>query len=230
LKVEIITLFPEFFNGVFNHSILKRAIDSNALECIIHDLRDYTTDKHHQADDFRFGGGAGMLLKPEPLFAVLREIVDNVKPRPLVIYPTPQGIPFCQDIADELSKQSHIIFICGHYKGIDQRVIDRWVDREYSIGDYVLTGGEIAVTAIIDAAIRMKPGVLGDIDSANTDSFRNNCLDCPHFTRPEELDGLRVPGVLISGHHLNIETWRRITSEFLTRRRRKDLLKIDSNN
>ena len=228
MKVEIITLFPEFFNGIFNHSILKRAIDNEALEYIIHDLRDYTTDKHHQADDFRFGGGAGMLLKPEPLFAVLREIVDNVKPRPLVIYPTPQGIPFSQDIADELSKQSHIIFICGHYKGIDQRVVDRWVDREYSIGDYVLTGGEIAVTAMIDAAIRMKPGVLGDIDTARSGSFRNNFLDCPHFTRPEELDGLRVPGVLMSGHHLNIETWRRITSEFLTKRRRKDLL-TDSN-
>jgi len=225
LKVDIITLFPEFFDGVFNHSILKRAVDSGALIYNIHDLRSYTTDKHHQADDYRFGGGAGMLLKPEPLFAALKQITDGVKPAPLVIFPTPQGVPFNQSIADDLSRQSHLVFICGHYKGVDQRVIDRWVDREYSLGDYVLTGGEIAITAIIDSAVRMIPGVLGDIDSARSDSFRDNVLDCPHYTRPEELEGLRVPGVLMSGHHLNIETWRRITSGFLTKRRRKDILK-----
>lgn len=225
MKVDIISLFHQFFDGIFNHSILKRAIDAGALEVKIHDLRSFTTDKHHQADDYRFGGGPGMLIKPEPLFRAFKKIVTDIKPRPLVIFPTPQGFPFTQDTADELSEQRHLVFLCGHYKGVDQRVIERWVDREYSIGDYVLTGGEIAVIVMIDAAVRMIPGVLGDLGSACSDSFRNNRLDCPHYTRPEELNGLKVPGVMVSGHHRNIEVWREITSNYLTNQRRKDILK-----
>ncbi len=225
MKVEIITLFPRFFEGIFDHSMLKRAVDAGVLEIKLHNLRDYADDKHHLVDDYRFGGGPGMLLKPEPLFRLFDEITRNARPRPTVIYPTPQGVVFNQDIADELSGERHIIFLCGHYKGIDQRVIDRWVDREYSIGDYVLTGGEAGVAVMIDAAVRMIPGVLGDIGSARGDSFRNNLLDCAHYTRPEVIENLRVPGVLMSGHHRNIELWRRSVSMFLTRRRRPDLLK-----
>jgi len=225
LKVEIITLFPSFFDGIFDHSILKRSVDAGALEVTIHNLRDYTTDKHHQADDYRFGGGPGMLLKPEPLFSLFNKIVKDTKPRPTVIYPTPQGVPFSQDIADELSRERHIVFLCGHYKGVDQRVIERWVDKEYSIGDYVLTGGEIAAVVMIDTAVRMIPGVLGDIDSARGDSFRGDMLDCSHYTRPEAIKGYGVPGVLLSGHHKNIELWRRSTALFLTRQRRLDILK-----
>jgi len=224
MHVDIITLFPRFFDGVFLNSILKRAIDAGTLKVNIHNLRDFTTDRHHQADDYRFGGGAGMLLKPEPIFRAFEKAVAHVKPRPLVIYPTPQGIPFDQDCAEELSGQGHLIFICGHYKGVDQRVIERWVDREYSLGDYVLTGGEIAAAAMIDAAVRMIPGVLGDIDSARTDSFQHGMLDCPHYTRPEELEGLSVPGVIMSGHHRNIELWRNAAARFLTKKRRPDLL------
>ncbi len=224
LKIDIITLFPGFFKGVFTHSILKRAVDAGALQIDIHDLRKYTTDKHHQADDYRFGGGPGMLLKPEPIFNAFEDIVSNVHPRPLVLFPSPQGIPFNQDIAVELSEKPHLVFLCGHYKGIDQRVIERWVDREYSVGDYVLTGGETAVTTIIDASVRMIPGVLGDLGSALDDSFRDNLLDCSHYTRPENLEGLKVPGVLTSGHHKNIEIWRRITARILTENRRPDLL------
>lgn len=224
MKVDILSLFPGVFDSVFKYSILKRAIESGILRIKIHDLRSFTTDKHRQADDYRFGGGPGMLLKPDPIFRAFKEITDGVKPRPLVIFPTPQGKQFNQEIADELSNERHLIFLCGHYKGIDQRVVERWIDREYSIGDYVITGGETAVAVIIDAVVRMIPGVLGDTESALGDSFRKATLDCPHYTRPEKLEGIGIPGVLTSGHHKNIKIWRRIAAGFLTRQRRPDLL------
>ena len=224
MKVDILTLFPGFFDGVFDYSILKRAVDAGKLEVKIHDLRDFTTDKHHQADDYRFGGGPGMLLKPEPIFRAFKKILPAIRPKPLVIFPSPQGAVFTQEAADELSSDRHLVFLCGHYKGIDQRVVDRWVDREYSIGDYVLTGGEIATVVIIDSVVRMIPGVLGDAESALSDSFREDRLDCAHFTRPEILDGQRVPGVLTSGHHKNIGIWRRITAKYITEQRRPDIL------
>lgn len=224
MKIEIITLFPGFFNSVFNESILKRALDAGFIKTIVHDLRRYTTDKHQQADDYRFGGGAGMLLKPEPFFRAFKSVIPESKPRPLVIYPTPQGCSFNQQIADELAVESHLVFLCGHYKGVDQRVIERWVDREYSLGDFVVSGGEVASATMIDAIVRLIPGVLGDLDSALTDSFRSGVLDGPHYTRPEEYDGLQVPGVLIKGHHRNIQIWRRITAELVTRYKRSDLL------
>ena len=230
LKIEIVTLFPHFFDGVFTESILGRAQKFGAVEFVMHDLRRYATDKHHKADDYLYGGGAGMLLKPEPLFRVLKEITEAADVRPLIIYPTPQGKSFQQSDADRLAHHHHIIFICGHYKGIDQRVVERWVDLEYSLGDFVVTGGEIAVTAMVDAIVRLLPGVLGDFDSARTDSFRSDRLDCPHYTRPEEVDGLTVPGVLLSGHHRNIEHWRRITAELLTGRRRPDLKTKETKN
>jgi len=223
LRVDIVSLFPSFFNSIFDQSILRRACESGKLEVKLYDLRGYCTDKHHQADDYRFGGGAGMLLKPEPCHRALEAVLTGVRPTPLVIFPTPQGIPFTQDIADELARELHLVFLCGHYKGIDQRVIDRWVDREYSLGDYVLTGGELASSVIIDAVVRMLPGVLGDLDSALGDSFRKGRLDSPHWTRPETCAGVGIPGILKGGHHKNIERWRRLTAEFLTAARRPDI-------
>lgn len=225
MKIDVITLFPKFFDGVFSESILGRARDSGIVTFEIHNLRDYTGNRHHQADDYLYGGGAGMLLKPEPFFRVLEKIVNEAPSRPLIIFPTPQGKQFQQTDADELSKNSHLLFICGHYKGVDQRVIEHWVDLEYSLGDFVVTGGEIAVSAMTDAVIRLLPGVLGDADSSRSDSFREARLDGPHYTRPEEVSGMRVPEVLLSGHHRNIERWRRITSEIITRCRRPDLKK-----
>jgi len=229
MKIEIITLFPNFFDGMLSQSILHRAQTSGLLEVVIHDLREYTTDRHHQADDYRFGGGAGMLLKPEPFFRIFERIIEGTYPRPWVIFPSPQGVIFNQNIADELARKQHLVYLCGHYKGIDQRVIDRWVDREYSLGDYVLTGGEIAVTAIIDASVRMIPGVLGDLDSALTDSFRTGLLDCPHYTRPEEYAGVRVPELLLKGHHKNINLWRQRMARLITKRRRPDLMTVKPN-
>ncbi|MDP8229142.1 MAG: tRNA (guanosine(37)-N1)-methyltransferase TrmD [Candidatus Electryoneaceae bacterium] len=230
LKVEIVTLFPHFFDGVFTESMMGRAQKFGAVDIVIHDLRRYATDKHHQADGYLYGGGAGMLLKPEPLFRVLKEITETADIRPLIIYPTPQGKSFQQADADRLAHHHHLIFLCGHYKGIDQRVVERWVDREYSLGDFVVTGGEIAVTAMVDSIVRLLPGVLGDFDSARTDSFRSDRLDCPHYTRPEEFEELAVPSVLMSGHHRNIEHWRRIMAKLLTKRRRPDLLKKNKQN
>lgn len=223
MKIDIISLFPKFFDSVFGESILKRAIASDAVDVTVHDLREYTTDKHHQADDYLYGGGAGMLLKPMPLFRLLDEITDRESQRPMIVFPTPTGKPFKQRDADELATLQHLIFICGHYKGIDQRVIDRWVDREYSIGDFVVTGGETATTAMVEAIVRLLPNVLGDLDSAMSDSFRGDRLDCPHYTRPEECEGISLPEVLIKGHHRRISLWRDMNSQFLTMKRRPDL-------
>lgn len=229
MKLEIITLFPNFFEGIFSQSILKRACESGIFEYRIHDLREFTTDKHHQADDYRFGGGSGMLLKPDPFFRVMEKIMKRAETRPLVIFPSAQGAVFNQEIADSFAREPHLVFLCGHYKGIDQRVIERWVDREYSLGDYVITGGETAATVMIDAAIRMIPGVLGNLDSALTDSFRDGYLDCPHYTRPDEFAGLRVPELLLGGHHKNINIWRQAMSRVITKHRRPDLLNIQDN-
>ncbi len=226
MKVDVVTLFPEIFSGIFTESILQRAVKSEHLTVNLHNLRDYTNDKHHQADDYRFGGGPGMLLKPEPFFRVLREIFKNAEKRPLVIFPSPQGELFSQESANELSQEEHLVFLCGHYKGVDQRVIERWVDREYSLGDYVITGGELATAVMVDAAVRLIPGVLGDLDSALTDSFQDGYLDSFHYTRPEIINDNRVPGVVLSGHHVNIDIWRREMAKLITRQRRPDMIAI----
>jgi tRNA (guanine37-N1)-methyltransferase len=224
VKVEILTLFPQFFDSVFAHSILGRACESGALELKIHDIRRFTTDKHQQADDGLYGGGAGMLLLPEPLFRAFESIAGNVSPRPVIIYPSAQGIPFTQTAAAELAIETHLVFLCGHYKGVDQRVVERWVDREYSLGDFVLTGGEVAAAAIIDAIIRLLPGVLGDPESASDDSFQAVSLGAHHYTRPEEIDGMRAPGVLLTGHRENIKHWRELNAWVQTLNRRPDLI------
>lgn len=204
---------------------MARAISDGHLEIVLHDLRGYCEDKHKQADDYRFGGGPGMLMKPEPFFRVLGKITKEAAHRPLIVFPTPQGKPFVQADAEYLSQQWHLIFVCGHYKGVDQRVIERWVDRQYSLGDYVLTGGELATAVMVDASARLLPGVLGDFDSARGDSFYGNLLDAPHYTRPEEFEGHCVPGVLAGGHHKNIGHWRDALSMFITEKHRPDLLK-----
>ena len=224
MKIEIITMFPDFFDSVFSQSILRRAQEAEKVNIVIHDLREYAGGPYHHLDDYRFGGGAGMLLKPEPFFQVFEKIIGGSSKLPLIIFPTPQGIPFTQPIADELVAEDHLVFLCGHYKGIDQRVIDRWVDREYSIGDYVVSGGEVASTVISDAVIRLIPGVLGNFDSARSDSFSSDLLDGPHYTRPDNYKDFKVPTVLLNGHHKNIQRWRKMTSTILTRRRRADLI------
>lgn len=224
MRVEIVTLFPDAVQGFLDCSILKRARQTGALEAEVIDLRNFAEGPHRQADDYPYGGGPGMVLRPEPLFAALRFLVQRARVRPLVIYPTAQGERFSHRAAKELAREGHLILIAGHYKGIDQRVVERWVDREYSLGDYVLTGGELPALAIVDAVVRLIPGVLGDQGSAKDDSFEGGLLGCAHYTRPETLEGMAVPGVLLSGNPVNIAHWRYISAWLTTRQRRPELL------
>ncbi len=231
MRIDIITVFPGIMEDPLNESILKQAQKRIDLEINLIDLRDYTTDKHRTVDDTPFGGGPGMILKPEPLFgaceSVFSETGDREESR--VIFPSPQGKQFSQEEAENLGNSDHLVFICGHYKAVDQRVIDYWVTDEFSIGDFILSGGELAALVMIDAIVRLKPGVLGDIDSARTDSFQDNLLDCPYYTRPEEFRGMRVPEVLMSGHHQKIEEWRQKMKRERTRSRRPDLFEKHTN-
>jgi tRNA (guanine37-N1)-methyltransferase len=225
MTIDIISIFPGMFDGPFQESIVRRAQERDLVRIWVHDLREFAQGKHQQVDDYPYGGGAGMVMKPDPLFRALRILLDQYHPEKChVVFPTPQGIPFHQRRARDLSHQRHLIFICGHYKGIDQRVRDRFVDEEISVGDYVLTGGELPVMIIVDTLVRLIPGALGDSDSADSDSFEHGLLDCPYYTRPEEIEGMRVPDVLLSGHHANIEKWRKEQALVLTRKRRPDLL------
>lgn len=218
MKINIFTLFPEMFSGFVQESIVGRAISNNLLEINIINIRDYCYDKHKQADDKIFGGGAGMVMKPEPLFRAL----ENVKGK--VIYTTPQGQTFNQNLAIELSQEEEINIIAGHYEGIDERVVEEKVDMEISIGDFVLTGGELPAMIIADCIARLIPGVIKK-ESYENDSFFSGLLDFPPYTRPAEYNGLKVPEVLISGHHKNIETWKLKESLKRTLLRRPDLLK-----
>jgi tRNA (guanine37-N1)-methyltransferase len=227
MTIDVISIFPGMFEGPFRESIIRRALERDLVQIWVHHLRDFAEDKHQQVDDYPYGGGAGMVLMPEPLFKAINYIKKQYHPEKCwIIYPTPQGKLFQQRRARELSKKKHLVFICGHYKGIDQRVRDRLVNEEISVGDYVLSGGELPVMMIVDTLVRLIPGVLGDSDSADTDSFEQGYLDCPYYTRPEEIDGMRVPEVLISGHHAKIERWRKDTALALTKERRKDLLDL----
>ncbi|MCG8604810.1 tRNA (guanosine(37)-N1)-methyltransferase TrmD, partial [bacterium] len=192
MKLAIITAFPNFFSGPFSESILRRAQERNLVEISLHDLRDYTTDKHRQVDDYPYGGGPGMVLKAEPFFKAVNHVTEIGRlASPKVILMTPQGRTYNQKIARELACESELIFLCGHYKGIDERVREHLATDEISIGDYILTGGELPSLVVIDSIVRLVPGVIGDMDSAETDSFERDLLDCPYYTRPDDLDGMK---------------------------------------
>lgn len=221
LRIDIITLFPEMLSGFLEQSMMKRAQSLEAVRFRLINPRDFTADIHHTTDDRPFGGGPGMVMKPEPLF----EAIESVKtPESRVIYLSPQGRVFQQTSAERLSHATHLIFLCGHYEGIDERVIESLVDEEISIGDYVLTNGVLAAGVVIDATVRLLPGVLGGAGAAEQDSFSSGMLDHPHYTRPETYRGKSVPPILLSGNHAAIAAWRREQALQRTRTRRPDLI------
>ncbi|MCE2863382.1 MAG: hypothetical protein RIR76_1510 [Verrucomicrobiota bacterium] len=222
LRIDVLTLFPRMLDGFLAESILGKGIAAGRLEVGVHDLRGWTTDKHRTADDRPFGGGAGMVLKPEPVFAAIEQLQTPGCRR---IYLTPDGKPFSTALAEELSRERHLVLLSGHYEGIDQRIRDRVIDQEISIGDYVLTNGTLAAAVVIDALARFIPGVLGEEKSLTHESFTRKLLDFPQYTRPAEFRGMSVPGVLLSGNHAEIEKWRLARQEEKTRLVRPDLLK-----
>jgi tRNA (guanine37-N1)-methyltransferase len=226
LHFEVLTLFPGILAGPLAESILKRAAEKGLLSVTVRNIRDYTEDKHRTADDSPYGGGAGMVLKPEPVFRAVEAVkAEHPGEEFLTILLSPQGRLFGQKRAEQLSEEKRrIVLLCGHYEAVDERVIDALVDEELSIGDYVLTGGELAALVVIDAAARLLPGVLGDEESAYRDSFGDGLLDHPHYTRPSEFRGRRVPDALLSGNHAGIEKWRRRKQLGATLRKRPDLL------
>jgi tRNA (guanine37-N1)-methyltransferase len=225
MQFHVVTGFPKLFEGPLTESIIKRASARKLVEIFLHDLRDYTADKHRSIDDYPFGGGPGMILKPDPIFTCVEHIQKEFQlEASRVILTSPQGETFTQNKANELAQERAVIFICGHYKGVDERVREHLATEELSLGDYVLTGGELPAMVVMDAVIRLLPGVLGDIDSAAGDSFQTNLLDHPHYTRPEVFRDHRVPEILISGHHGQIAAWRKAAAEARTRERRADLL------
>jgi tRNA (guanine37-N1)-methyltransferase len=224
MRIDVIAALPDIVRGPIQHSIVGRAQEKGAVEIEVHDLREYADGKHRQIDDYPFGGGAGMVLKPEPIFACLDAITDTHGEPDDVIFLTPDGEPFDQPMANALSMAGHLVLLAGHYKGVDQRVRDACVTREITIGDYVLSGGELPALVLIDAVARLQPGVLGDSSSALTDSFQDGLLDAPAYTRPAEYRGMSVPSVLRSGNHAAIAEWRDTHRINKTRSRRPDLL------
>ena len=223
-EIDIITLFPEMFKGVFGDSIIKRAVDNKILEIRLTQLRDFAFDKHKQVDDSPFGGGSGMVLKPEPVFRAVRSVLQNsTATSRRIIIADPAGKTFNQEKAKELATVDWLIIICGHYEGFDARIYTL-ADELISIGDYVLTGGEIPAMAIVDAVARMLPDVLGASDSAETDSFFDGMLSYPQYTRPRNFEGMEVPEVLLSGNHAEIAKWRKLKSQEITMQRRPDLI------
>jgi tRNA (guanine37-N1)-methyltransferase len=225
MHFDVLTLFPAILNGPLQESILQRAIDSGCLVVAVHNIRNYATDKHHVTDDVPYGGGGGMVMKPEPIFAAVEAVLaDAPSARPPVILMTPQGRPFTQAVARELAQHERMVLICGRYEGVDERVREFLATDEISIGDYVLTGGELAALVVIDAVTRLLPGVLGDPGATLDDSHSDGLLEYPHYTRPPNFQGHAVPEVLLSGHHAQVERWRREASLRRTWERRPDLL------
>ena len=222
MKIDVLALFPEILAPALKTGILRRVQAADKLTVNLHNLRKWATDKHKSVDDYPYGGGAGMILKPEPIFAAITAL--NTQETAHVVYLTPQGVPLTQALAESLSLKSHLILLCGRYKGVDERVRHQLVTTELSIGDYVLSGGEIAALVLIDAIGRVLPGALGDYESAHVDSFSHDLLDHPHYTRPVEFSGARVPEVLLSGAHKNIEKWRYTEALKRTAKHRPDLL------
>jgi tRNA (guanine37-N1)-methyltransferase len=226
MQIDIITAFPQIVSAPLNESIIGRAISKNHVVINIHDLRDWTEDKHRTIDDTPYGGGAGMIYKIEPLYKCITEIFEKTESKNReVLLTSPRGKVFDQKKAVTLSLIDHIIIICGHYKGVDQRIKSFFPIKEVSVGDYILSGGEVPAVLIVDAMVRLLPGVISDIDSAMTDSFSDDLLDCDYYTRPENFKGVPVPEVLLSGDHKKIENWRLEQRERLTREQRPDLYK-----
>ncbi|MDI6794497.1 MAG: tRNA (guanosine(37)-N1)-methyltransferase TrmD [bacterium] len=219
MRIDILTLFPEICESPINYSILGRAQKAGLLKLVVTNIRDFSHDSHKKVDDYSYGGGPGMVLRPGPIF----EAVESL-PSGKVILMTPAGRVFNQTLAKELSGESHLIFVCGHYEGVDERIRKELVDLELSIGDYVLTGGELPALVVTEAVVRLIPGVLGNEESAVHDSFSDHVLDYPHYTRPQEFRGMLVPEVLLSGHHEKIRQWRRKEALLRTLERRPDLL------
>ncbi len=223
MRIDILTLFPEMFSSVLESSIFGRAIKAGIFDIHLHNIRDYTTDKHRHTDDYPFGGGAGMVMTPQPLFDCFDAVLAGREQKPRCVYMSPQGKTLTHEKAAELSELEELVILCGHYEGIDQRVLDVYVDEEISIGDYVLTGGELPAMVLMDCLSRFIPGVLGKSESFQDESFANGLLEYPHYTRPAEFRGLRVPEVLLSGNHAEIEKWRMEKSIEKTKAVRPDL-------
>lgn len=224
MRIDILTIFPEMFQGPFSHSIIKRALEKNLVEIHLHDIRDYAHDKHHRVDDYPFGGGAGMVMMIEPIKLCLDSLFQQ-RTYDEVIFMTPDGALFDQPTANKLSSMQNLIVICGHYKGIDERIREHLVTMELSVGDYVLSGGELPAMVLTDALVRILPGVLGDETSALSDSFQDGLLSPPVYTRPADYQGWKVPEVLLSGHDLKIAEWRNEKALERTRARRPGLLR-----
>ncbi|MBC2576719.1 tRNA (guanosine(37)-N1)-methyltransferase TrmD [Peptostreptococcus canis] len=224
MRIYVMTLFPDIFNAYIGESIMKRAIDKGILEVKLYNIRDFSDNKHKKVDDYPFGGGAGMVMTPQPIFSAYEHILkENSLDNPKVIYLSPKGRIFNQKMSKEFSIEGDIILLCGHYEGIDQRVIDEIITDEISIGDYVLTGGELPALVLIDSICRLIPGVLNRNESFEDETFENNLLEYPQYTRPREFKGIEVPKVLISGNHKKVDEWRLEKSKVLTRERRPDL-------
>ncbi len=223
LAFDIATIFPTFFDGALAVGVLGKALERGLVEVRVHDLRSYSDDAYRSVDDYPYGGGVGMVMKPEPFFRAVEEVEAQFG-RGWRVFLTPQGKPLTQEVCRSLAEREHLILLCGRYKGVDERVREGLADEEISIGDFVLSGGEIAALAVVDAAARLVPGVLGDEDSAATDSFATGLLDHPHYTRPREFRGMAVPDVLLSGNHGEVENWRREQALKRTRDVRPELL------
>ena len=221
MKISILTLFPEMFS-IFDHSIIGRARENNLVDFSLLNIRDYTLNKHKKVDDYPYGGGPGMVMAPQPIVDTIRKAKEDNKGK--VIFLGPRGKTFNQELAKDLSKEENLMFLCGHYEGIDERVY-KHIDMEISLGDFVLTGGEMAAIPVIDSILRLIPGILGKEESFMEESFYNGLLEYPQYTRPEDFEGNKVPEVLLSGHHENIRKWRRVKSLNITKKNRPDLYK-----
>lgn len=230
MQIDIITIFPDYFREVFDYGIIRRARLAGLVNIQSHDLRSWTADKHRMVDDRPFGGGDGMVLKPEPIFAAVESLTgarhrDDVAANRRVVLLSPQGKRLTQSLASEFATCEQLVLICGRYEGVDERVAEALVTDELSIGDYVLSGGEPAALVVVDAVVRLIPGALGSETSATTESFSEGLLDYPHYTRPPEFEGMKAPEVLLTGHHAEIDRWRKQAAEEKTKRNRPDLLK-----
>lgn len=225
MHIDVLTLFPEMLHGVLHHSILKRAVDEGHFTYNLINFRDFSDNKHKKVDDYPYGGGAGMILTPQPIFDAVANAKSKRNTSPRVILMCPQGEPYTQQKAEQLAEEEHLMIICGHYEGYDERIREYLVTDEISIGDYVLTGGEIGAMAVIDSVVRLLPNVLGNKQSSELDSFSTGLLEHPHYTRPADYKGMKVPNVLLEGHHAKIDEWRLKESLRRTLERRPDLLK-----